>query len=108
DADLVAGVDGGRAVDLAAVKKRAVLGGHVVNLNALGGVNDDGAMPTGQVRVGDDHVVIGKPAYSVDAHAKAVDGVFFDEHVLLPGGHPAGSVYVERFAAGGAGANQLG
>src|SRR5207245_5101835 len=78
-ADFVARGQATGAGELAAVQKGAVLGGDVVQLAAVAGVHQDGAMTPGNVGVPENDIVLGRPAYGVKADSKWISVVAIDK-----------------------------
>jgi len=95
DADLVARVKFRRPFESAAVKIGAVLGGDVVQLKAVAGVDDDGTVPARYERVLHDHIVVRRPADGVEAGAEWVDIFLVYEPASEAGRHTGGEVFNE-------------
>jgi hypothetical protein len=73
--DLIAGLEAGRAADLLAVEKRAVLRSDIVQFATHIGVNEDRTVATGDAFVADHHVVIRQSTDTVQAHVEGKDVV---------------------------------
>src|SRR5262249_48316040 len=78
-ADLVAGRQAGGGGEATPVEISAVLRGGVVDLAALGGVDEDGTMPAADVGGLEHDVVVGRAADGGDTNLGGVDGTLMDE-----------------------------